>query len=353
MARPARAPNFGQVQAGHQSAYLAEQADPKMNWIKRLGIDAYMLMLLATVVAGVVLPAQGLAAEGLRYVTFWAVSLLFFLYGTKLDPSAVRAGLTNWHLQGLTFGATYLLFPLIGLALAAIFGPLLGTTVTLGLVFLAVLPSTVQSSIAFTSIAGGNVAAAICAASVSNLVGVALTPLLVALLLHQGNGGVSMDAVGKIGMQILLPFVVGQLLRPWVGDFVKRHKVLTMTVDRGSIMLIVYSAFSAGTVSGLWSAIPLATLVMLFVVVWLFLALGMGAMIALGKVTRLPYSDRAVLFYCGSTKSLASGLPIATALFAPERVGAIVLPLMIYHMSQLLVCAFVSQKAARRQGAIA
>ncbi len=320
-----------------------------MNWIKRLGIDAYMLFLVATVAAGVVVPAQGLAAEGLRHVTFWAVSLLFFLYGAKLDPRAVRAGLTNWRLQGLTFGATYLLFPAIGLALAALFGPLLGTTVTLGLVFLAVLPSTVQSSIAFTSIAGGNVPAAICAASVSNLIGVVLTPLLVALLLHQGDGGVSMDAVGKIGLQILLPFVIGQLLRPWVGGFVLRHRVLTMTVDRGSIMLIVYSAFSAGTVSGLWSAIPVATLVMLFFVVWIFLALGMGAMIALGKATRLPYPDRAVLFYCGSTKSLASGLPIATALFTPEMVGAIVLPLMIYHMSQLLVCAFVSQKASRRQ----
>ncbi len=155
-----------------------------MNWIKSLGIDAYMLVLLATVAAGLLLPAQSLAADSLLHVTFWAVSLLFFLYGTKLDPGAVRAGLTHWRLQGLTFGATYLLFPLIGRALAAIFGPMLGTTITRGLIFLAVLPSAVQSSIAFTSIAGGNVPGAICAASVSNLVGVALSPLLVALLLH-------------------------------------------------------------------------------------------------------------------------------------------------------------------------
>ncbi|SOH93770.1 solute carrier family 10 (sodium/bile acid cotransporter), member 7 [Monaibacterium marinum] len=324
-----------------------------MNFIKRIGIDAYMLLLLATVLAGVVLPAQGVAADGLRHVTFWAVSLLFFLYGAKLDPRAVKAGLTNWRLQGLTFAATYLMFPLIGLALTMVFGPLLGATVTMGLLFLAVLPSTVQSSIAFTSIAGGNVPAAICAASVSNLIGVALTPMLVALFLQQGEGGVSLDAVGKIGVQILLPFVIGQILRPWVGDFVKRHKVLTMTVDRGSIMLIVYSAFSAGTVSGLWSAIPVGTLLMLFVVVWVFLALGMGAMILAGKTSGMDYPDRAVLFYCGSTKSLASGLPIATALFAPDMVGAIVLPLMIYHMSQLLVCAFISQKASLKQNVTA
>lgn len=319
-----------------------------MKFLKRIGIDTYMLLLIATVGLGLLLPAQGVAAVGLKHVTFWAVALLFFLYGAKLDPSSVRAGLMNWRLQGLTFSATYVMFPLIGLALAAIFAPALGPMVTLGLLFLAVLPSTVQSSIAFTSIAGGNVPAAICAASLSNIIGVVLTPALVAMLLHQGDGGVSFDAVIKIGTQILLPFVLGQLVRRWVGAFVKKHKVLTMVVDRGSILLIVYSAFSAGTVSGLWSKIPVASLVMLGLVVLVFLAIVMLLMVGAGKLFGLPYPDRAVLFYCGSTKSLASGLPIATALFAPDQVGAIVLPVMIYHMSQLLVCAFVSQKAARR-----
>lgn len=315
-----------------------------MNYLKRLGIDTYMLLLLATVAAGVILPVHGTGAESLRHVTYWAVSLLFFLYGAKLDPGAVRAGLLNWRLQGLTFGATYVLFPLLGLLLVTVFGGVLGTTVATGVLFLAVLPSTIQSSVAFTSIAGGNVPAAICAASVSNLVGVALTPALVALFLHQGGGGVSLDAISKVGMQILLPFVIGQILRPWLGGFVNQHKTVTMFVDRGSIVLIVYAAFSASTVSGLWAAVPLSTLVTVFAVVWLFLALAMGAMVAIGKVSGLDKSDRAALFYCGSTKSLASGLPIATALFAPDILGAIVLPLMIYHMSQLLVCALVAKQ---------
>ena len=231
--------------------------------------------------------------------------------------------------------------------MVTIFDGALAPEILLGILFLAVLPSTVQSSIAFTSIAGGNVPAAICAASVSNIIGVALTPGLVALLLHTGDGGVRFDAVAKIGTQILLPFIAGQIVRPWVGAFVQRHKTLTMVVDRGSILLIVYSAFSAGTVSGLWRAIPVSSLITLYVVVLVFLAITMFVMVGMGRVTKLPKPDRSVLFYCGSTKSLASGLPIATALFAPETVGAIVLPVMMYHMSQLLVCAFISQKAAR------
>jgi len=317
-----------------------------MTFLKRIGIDTYMLLLIVMVCLGVVLPVYGVAATGLKYVTYWAISLLFFLYGTKINPTTLRAELLNWRVQGLALAATYVMFPLIGLVLAAMFGPLLGVTITFGLLFLSVLPSTVQSSIAFTSISGGNVPAAICAASVSNLVGVVLTPILVVLWLHQDGGGIHLDAVLKIGRQILLPFALGQLLRPWIGQFVLKNKRLTLGVDRGSILLIVYSAFSAGTVSGLWSVIPLTTLMMLFLVVWIFLAISMGGMIAVGQIFGLNFQDRVMLFYCGSTKSLASGLPIASALFEQDKVSAIVLPVMIFHMSQLLVCAFVAQKAA-------
>ncbi|RCW87154.1 bile acid:sodium symporter family protein [Paracoccus lutimaris] len=319
-----------------------------MNALKRIGIDTYMLLLVGTVLLGLILPARGIAAEALRGVTFWAVTLLFFLYGAKLDPASVRAGLLNWRLQGLTFAATYLLFPVLGLILAAVFGGVLGPQLTLGLLFLCVLPSTVQSSIAFTSIAGGNVPAAICAASLSNLIGVALTPLLVAQLLHQDGGGISLDAIEKIALQILLPFILGQILRPWIGGFVQRHKLLTMVVDRGSILLIVYSAFGAGTVAGIWSAIPAPSLILCLAVVTLLLALAMGIMVASGRITHMPHQDRAVLFFCGSTKSLASGLPIATAIFPAATVGATVLPVMIYHMTQLLVCSAIAQRMARR-----
>ena len=319
-----------------------------MQALKRIGIDNYMLMLVGMVVLGLILPARGVAADGLRGLTFWAVTLLFFLYGAKLDPASVRAGLLNWRLQGLTFGATYLLFPVLGLILAAAFGGLLGPELTLGLLFLCVLPSTVQSSIAFTSIAGGNVPAAICAASLSNLIGVALTPFLVAQLLHHDGGGISLDAIEKIALQILLPFILGQILRPWIGAFVQRHKLLTMVVDRGSILLIVYSAFGAGTVAGIWSAIPVPAMVLCLAVVALLLALVMAIMVAMGRLTHLPPADQAVLFFCGSTKSLASGLPIATAIFPAATVGATVLPVMIYHMTQLLVCSAIAQRLARR-----
>jgi sodium/bile acid cotransporter 7 len=270
---------------------------------------------------------------------------LFFLYGAKLDPQGVRDGFLNWRLQGLTFGATFLMLPIFGCLIAAVTYPFLGSTLALGIVFLAVSPSTVQSSIAFTSIARGIVAGAICAAFVSNLVGVFLTPALVALVLHADGGGVRIEALAKVGVQILLPFVLGQILRPAVSSLVQRHKAITQAVDRGAILLIVYASFSGSTVAGLWANIPSVTLFSLFLVVALFLAIVMGAMVLMGKISKMSYADRTALFYCGATKSLASGLPIATALFAEDQVGAIVLPLMMYHMPQLFVSALLSQKA--------
>lgn len=322
-----------------------------MNLFKRIGIDAYMILLMLTAVLGVVLPARGIGAEILGYLTYWAVAVLFFLYGGKLDPRAVRAGLLNWKLQGLTFATTYAVFPVMGFALIAIFGRALGPEMSLGLLFLAVLPSTVQSSIAFTSISGGNVAAAICAASLSNIVGVVLTPLLVAQLIHLEGAGVTFEAIEKIGLQILLPFVAGQLLRRWIGATLNRRKLLTTIVDRGSILLIVFAAFSAGTVAGVWSSIPPASLLVTLGVVLLLLFLIIMTTRLAGRAAGLPPEDRTTLLFCGSTKSLASGLPIAMALFPAAQVSAIILPVMIYHMVQLLVCSGIAGNLSARAAA--
>ncbi|RJG39857.1 bile acid:sodium symporter family protein [Mesorhizobium sp. DCY119] len=319
-----------------------------MKYLKGLGVDNYMLLLIATVAVAFLLPVHGIGTVVVNYITYWAVALLFFLYGAKLDSASVRKGLMNWRVQGWTFCATYVFLPALGVGLAFVVSPFLGTVAALGFVYLAVLPSTVQSSIAFTSIAGGNVPAAICAASLSNLTGVFLTPALVAILLSQSGQGVSPDAIIKIATQILLPFIVGQFLRPWIGATVRHYRALTLGVDRGAILLIVYSAFSAGTMAGLWSKVPPTSLLLIVLFVMIFLAIAIVIMVLVGKFTGMPPEDRLVLLFCGSTKSLATGLPMATALFSEELVGAIVLPLMIYHMSQLLVCAFISQRRSKK-----
>lgn len=313
-------------------------------------IDRYSLALMGTVVLASLLPARGVFAEGLSLVTTAAIALLFFLHGAKLSREAVVAGLLHWRLHLIVLAATFVIFPLAGLALQPLAAVLLGSALAGGLLFLTLLPSTVQSSIAFTSMAGGNVPAAVCAASLSNILGVFLTPLLVAVLMSAGGkAGVSIDAIWKIMLQLLAPFVAGQLLQPWVGTWIRHHKALTTQVDRGSILLVVYGAFSASVVAGLWSQVSALDLGILIGLCCALLAFIIGLTTWIARRAGFCGADEAALVFCGSKKSLASGVPIAGAIFPAAQAGAILLPLMIFHQIQLLVCAVMAQRYAARQ----
>jgi len=180
-------------------------------------------------------------------------------------------------------------------------------------------------------------------------VGVVLTPLLAALLFRTSGVGVSTDAIISIGVQILLPFILGQLLRRWVGAWIVRHKKVTLFVDRGSILLIVYSAFSAGVVAGVWQQVDGLTLSLLVAADIVLLAVIIGATLLASRAAKLSHADSMVMLFCGSTKSLASGLPIANILFIGQPISLIVLPLMLFHQLQLMLCAVLAQRYARRR----
>jgi len=211
----------------------------------------------------------------------------------------------------------------------------------------------VQSSIAFTSIARGNVAAAICSASFSNMIGIALTPLLVTVFLSTGTGGVSLGAVRDIMVQLLLPFVAGQLLRRWIGGFITRHKKVLGYVDRGSVLLVVYSAFSAGVVGGIWGRLSVVSLLVLLAVNAALLAVVMVVTTLAARRLRFSTEDAIAIVFCGSKKSLASGLPMGTVLFPAATVGLVVLPLMLFHQMQLMVCAWLARRYGARKDAVA
>lgn len=314
--------------------------------VARLRIDPYICAIVGMVGLASVWPATGQAAHGLGVVTTVAIALLFFLYGARLAREAVIAGLTHWRLQLTVFLSTFVLFPLLALLFSLVLRPWLGEPLARGVLFLGLLPSTVQSSIAFTSIARGNVAAAICSASFSNLIGVVLTPLLVGLFLST-QGGFSVDAVRDIALQLFLPFLLGQLTRRWVGPWIARHRQLTGYVDRGSILLVVYAAFSEGVAAGLWHQVDAASLAVMLGANLVLLALVLGATTGVSRLLGFAKEDEIAIVFCGSKKSLASGLPMANILFAGQSVGLLVLPLMLFHQVQLMACAAI----ARRYGA--
>ena len=312
--------------------------------------DNFLLMLVTTVALASFLPVSGQLAHFFEGLTTVCVALLFFLHGAKLSRDAIIAGVGHWRLHLLVIATTFVVFPVIGVVLRPVLEPLVTPQMYTGVLYLCILPATVQSAIAFTAMARGNMPAAICSASGSTLLGIVITPLLVKLLLPQA-GEAQQDVLGSIGkimLQLLLPFLAGHFLRPWIGDFVKRNAKLLKVVDQGSILLVVYTAFSAAVVAGIWRQLPLTALAGLLVVCAVILALVLTLTTWLSRLLGFSKEDEITIVFCGSKKSLISGVPMAKAIFSSAEAGMIVLPLMIFHQMQLMVCAVIAQRYARR-----
>jgi sodium/bile acid cotransporter 7 len=314
--------------------------------LRRVIPDPFIIALLTTVALASFLPAQGAFAGIVGAISTAAIMLLFFLHGVKLPRDAVLGALTHWRLHLSILASTFLIFPLIGFGLAQAFPSLLPGALWTGVLFLCSLPSTVQSSIAFTSIAKGNVAGAVTAATASNVIGIGLTPVIIGVLARAHGGAAPMSNIEEIVVTLLLPFVAGHMLRPWLADWVKRNKGLVTLSDRSTIILAVYSAFSAAVVEGIWRRLPIATLLLLAGVCAVILAIILVVTWEGGRALGFAREDRLAILFCGSKKTLASGVPMARVLFAGPNMGVAILPLLIFHQMQLFVCAWLARRFA-------
>ncbi len=311
--------------------------------------DNFTLILIGLVVLASVLPLRGDAVAVGNLATNLAIGLLFFLHGAKLSTQAVISGLTHWRLHGLVFACTFLLFPALGLALRPVLEPMVGTELYIGMLYLCALPATVQSAIAFTSMARGNVPAAICSAATSSLIGVFITPVLVLLMLGTAVQSMPLgQAIGNITLQLLLPFIVGQFLRPWISEWVVNNKNWLKYVDQGSIYLVIYTAFSRAVVEGIWDTLPLWQLITLTLACCLLLAIVLGIVSFLAKRFGFNLEDRITILFAASKKSLATGVPMAQVIFSGAALGTLLLPLMIFHQIQLMVCAVLAKRYGQR-----
>lgn len=308
-------------------------------------LDPLIVLIILTVIIAIIAPVRGVFAHNFSLATNIAIGLLFFLYGARLSTHEALEGLKNWKLHLTILAFTFVAFPLIGIALKPL-EMVISSALYLGILYLTLVPSTVQSSVAFTSIAGGNVAGAIVSASASNLIGVIATPVLVMLLMTD-NGGIHVDTSVflKIAIQLLFPFIAGQLCRRWIKDIAANKA--TKIVDRGSIAMVVYSAFSAGMVAGIWSTVSLGEII--FLVAFSIILVGFMLWFTRWSAQKLGFArgDVIAIEFCGTKKSLASGLPMAAVIFGGANLGLLILPLMIFHQVQLMICSWLASRYAQ------
>lgn len=318
-------------------------------WLARLKPDWYIILIVSMVVLASVLPAQGAAAPVFGVATKIAIAMVFFLHGARLSREAVIKGVTHWRLHLLVLAVTFALFPLLGAGLAALPPFLTPAALAPGIVFLACLPSTIQSSIGFTAIARGNVAATVASATASNLIGILLTPLLAGLVMQTQGDGLSLHSVQSIVLQLLVPFAAGQLLRPWIGGWITARAKLLSYADRGSILLVVYAAFSEAVTGGIWREVGAYDLLRLLGLCAVLLAVILAATTFAARALGFSKEDEITIVFCGSKKSLASGVPMAGVLFPGASLGLVLLPIMIFHQIQLMACAVIAQAYAKRE----
>lgn len=322
-----------------------------MKMLKLLALDRFTILLVAMVLLASFLPISGQAAAIFGKVTTIAIAVLFFLHGAKLSREAVVEGILHWKLHALVFAITFIVFPVLGLMAKPVLEPLLGQQLYWGFLFMCFLPSTVQSSIAFTSVAKGNVAAAVCSASFSNLIGMFITPILVSLFIF-GQSKHNYDptsSIIEITLLLLVPFILGQVLRPYVFPLMQKMPKIVKVFDQGSILMVVYGAFSGAVVAGLWHQVSLTTLIYLVLACSVLLTAIMLLALYIPKWLGFSQADQISIFFCGSKKTLASGVPMAQILFISQPLGMIVLPIMIFHQIQLMVCGVIANYWSKQQ----
>lgn len=318
-----------------------------MNLLDRLKrTDPLIVLIILSVIIAIILPARGAFADAFDVATKIGIALLFFLYGARLSPREALEGVKAWKLHLVILCFTFVVFPIIGVALRPL-TTFISHDLYMGILFLTLVPSTVQSSVAFTSIAKGNVAGSIVAASASNLAGVFLTPVLVLLLMTGGEGGIHIDATvfRDIALQLLLPFILGQLSRRWVKDCAANKG--TKIVDRGSIAMVVYAAFSKGMVENIWSTTGVWEVLFLVIFSVVLVAFMLWLTRFVPQKMGFNRKDTIAIEFCGTKKSLASGLPMASVIFTGGGLGLLILPLMIFHQVQLMMCSWLAARYAR------
>jgi sodium/bile acid cotransporter 7 len=337
----------GATLRGHVQAIRTRSSTISMErLLAALRPDSFTLMILAAVGLATVLPATGAAVDWLDAAVKLSVMALFLLHGARLSRQAVLQALRDWRLQSTVLAVTFGLFPLVAFVCGPVLVHILEPTLYFGVLFVGCLPSTVQSSIAFTSMGRGNVPAAACAASASNLLGIFITPLLIGLLLAR-EGEISFAAIGSIVLLLLVPFAVGQVARPWLGEWVGRRRLLLMTVDRAAILLMIYSAFGKAVVGGVWRRVSWLDLLLVVVVCLVLLVIVVALAVLTARRMRFSREDEVATVFCGSMKSLVTGMPMANVLFPGAQAGVLVIPLIVFHQVQLLACAVLARRYGR------
>lgn len=309
--------------------------------------DPMIAVLVIATVLALLLPATGETRAAATTVSNIGIFVLFLVNGMRIRRSEIARGLANWRYFGSLLLFVFGAMALAGLGFAHIAQGFLPPLVAIGFVYLGCLPSTVQSATSYTSLAGGNVGLAVVGAALINIAGVFISAPLFALLGGGGAGNIGSEAILRISLILILPFVIGQVVQDRVIDRVARHRARIAWLDRAVIGVAVYVAFSGAVEQGLMTMFAPEDWAMLITLVLAMLALALGGAWGVARLMGLALPDRTAFLFAGSQKSVAIGAPLAAILFPPASAGFVIAPLLLYHLAQLVLAAPLALRLAK------
>lgn len=311
-------------------------------------LNGFIAALLFAILTAWFLP-QGPDVLPLKTITDIGIGFIFFFYGLKLSPAEFKAGFYNYKIHILIQLTTFIAFPLLVLTFAPFFEGGTTSSLWLALFFLGALPSTVSSSIVMVSLAKGNLPAAIFNASLSGLIGILATPLWMSLFMASSTQLELGTVVQKLVIQIILPLLIGLFLQKFFGELARKNSKKISFFDKSVIVLIVYSSFSSAFSSELFTTVGLLDLLKLMVIVTaLFLIVYFGLQMV-SKWLDLSIEDEITAKFCGTKKSLVHGSVMVKVIFGNGAASALyLLPIMLYHILQLLVVAVFAERYRKR-----
>jgi solute carrier family 10 (sodium/bile acid cotransporter), member 7 len=319
--------------------------------LARVGINGFLLSIMGAIFLAYLVPDFGSSASQVpwKILTDLGIALVFFFYGVKLNPEQLKTGLSNWKLHVLIQACTFLFFPIIVIVLMQ-FVPWIEGDFQKGISFLSVLPSTVSASVVMVSIARGNLPAAIFNASISSLIGVLITPIWMGWILE--GSSIEMDfwvSFGELSLKVLLPVLLGlffhQILFSKIEKYLSKLKYLDQTV----ILMIVFTSFAQSFSQEIFTPYSIFSLLKvgismlgLFFMIW-------GLLEGLARIFGFEREDRITALFCGSKKSLVQGVVIGKIIFPdPAIFGLVLLPVMLYHIQQLIVGSILAGIFSKR-----
>lgn len=312
-------------------------------------IEPFTVAVVSAVLVACVMPVRGTIAEAFGTASKVAIALLFFSQGARLPREAIVSSVRDVRLHAMVLGTSFVVFPLLALLVA----PLLARTTTPelahGITFLSVLPGTIQSAVVLTSVARGNVAASVSSAALTSVLGAFVTPLWLTVFgLTAPSREATLGMALSIVLELVVPLTLGHLARPWLGGAADRHRGSLRLFDQGTLVALVYLAFSHAVVEGVWARASFFELGVIVVADVVLLAIVLAWTTWLSRAVGLTVEDEIAVVFSGSKKSLASGVPIANVVFSPSVAGVVLIPVLLFHQLQLFACTVLAERYARR-----